>query len=233
MNAASDLDLLKRARAGDGRARDLLAERYLPLVRHIASRFGGRKSPLWDDIYATGCLGLARALNRFEPQLGYQISTYAVPVILGEIRQYLRGQGAVKMGRQTSRAVHRVRAIQAERQALTGHQPSLGEMAAEVGMDAADLAMAMEAGKNPRSLTPLGSMEAASAGDPEQVVDRVALSQAVSALPRDLQQVILLRYGRGTSQAEAGRVLGLSQSQISRREKEALARLRQDLVVDG
>lgn len=229
--SSTDLELLNRARCGDGEAEAELVERYLPLVRHVTVRFGRPGSPLWDDVYAAGCLGLARALKRFDPGQGGRISTYAVPVIIGEIRQYLRRDGAVKLGRLARSAVTAARDLMERRQAATGQRPAVAEIAQEVGMNPADLALALEADLPPRSLDEPAGLEIGTGIDEvSRVVDGLALSQALGQLPDQLSRVVLLRYGRGMTQSETGQVLGLSQSQVSRREREAIDKLREMLV---
>src|SRR5579875_3612264 len=143
--------LLVRACAGDAGAREALLQANLGLVGHVARRF--RSSGLdMNDLHQIGCMGLLKAIDRFAPERGYAFATYACPLILGEIQRFLRDHGPVAMPRE-GRALAR-RALQlAEREAAaTGREPTAAELAARLGVDAADLAAAMEAARTPASL---------------------------------------------------------------------------------
>lgn len=228
------LPLLARARGGDARAREEAVAANLNLVRHVVKRFRGLGVEE-EDLFQIGCLGLVKAVDRFDPAVGTRFSTYAVPVILGEIRAFLRDDSPVKMGRTA-----RVLALQARRledalRVRHGRDPSLHEVAAALDVDAADLAAVLEAASGPVSLqAPAGGEDAPAlearlfAHDPWE--ERAVLRAALERLPDLERRVLELRYFLDRTQRETGALLGISQVQVSRTEARAIARLRESLV---
>lgn len=227
-------DLWQRLRAGDASARDELVRRHLPLVRHLASRFAAPGLEL-EDLVQAGCVGLLKAIDRFDPSRGLQFSTYAVPVILGEIRRHLRDEaGAVRVsrrGQELARAARRVRARLAQE---LGREPTVREVAAAVGADAADVVAALEATRPPVSVfAPAGEGEDApelvdllAAGDEEAGYRRALVSELLQRLDPRLRRILVLRYFGDLTQGEIARDVGVSQGQVSRLERQALERLR-------
>ncbi len=215
--------LLARARAGDAEARAAAVAANLNLVRHLVRRFRAT-GPDEEDLFQVGCLGLVKAVDRFDPAAGARFSTYAVPVILGEIRAFLRADGPVKVGRGARALAVRARRAADELRACLGRQPSMQELAASLGVDAADLAVVLEAASGPLSL------QAAPADAPDAWEERVLLREALSALPDRERRVIELRYFLDRTQQETGALLGVSQAQVSRLEQRALALLRERLL---
>lgn len=220
----------QRARQGDARALDRLAEEHLPLVRHVARRFASPGSDIYDDLLGSGSVGLSAALLRYDPERGTKFSTFAFPLILGEMRQYLRRQGAVHMGRQMRRAVSRVRQLEEECGA-TGETASLKRAARELGVDLSDLTLALEASRAPAQMEIAAAREAQDSwSDPQLHLDKLALRQGLMRLPDHLKAVLLLRYFQGLSQEKTATELGISQSQVSRRERLAREVLRDQLL---
>jgi RNA polymerase sporulation-specific sigma factor len=223
--------LWARARAGDAAAREALITRNLNLVRHVVRRYAGMGTDL-EDLFQVGCVGLIKAVDRFEPERGHRFSTYAVPVILGEIQRYLRdaapagaGRGALRLAQAARRAEERLLAL--------GRVPTVQDVAAALGVSPGELALALEAARRPASLDAADPREGGDrplleriGGDPRDEEDRVALRRLLATLPPRERQVLLLRYYLDRSQAEVGRALGLSQPQISRLEQRALRALR-------
>lgn len=231
--------LLKRAQSGDEDAREQLVAANLRLVWHVVRRFPAGALD-HEDLFQVGCIGLLKAIDRFDPRQAAAFSTYAVPVILGEIRQFLRADGPLKLGRDTRRKVRL--AIQTARrlEASMGREPSAAEVAAALDMDAAELAAMMESAREPLSLQgPAGAggedgrrledcVETAPAwGDWEEAA---ALRAALTRLPQRERLILEWRYFRERTQAEVARALGLSQVQVSRLERRALATLRQMML---
>lgn len=224
--------LLARARVGDREARDAAVAANLNLVRHVARRF---RVPGLDeeDLFQVGCVGLVKAVDRFDPSCGTQFSTYAVPLIIGEIRTFLRSDGPVKLGRAAKRAAGEARRRQAGLRQTLGREPSLGELAASLGMEQADLAAILDAASGPVSLQEtVGDGEAAATledriGGEDPWEERVALRGAIAALPPLQRRVIELRYFLDRTQQEAAGLLGITQVQVSRLERRAVVRLRE------
>ena len=206
--------------------------RNLGLVHACARRFHGRGIE-YDDLYQAGCLGLIKAADGFEPERGLQFSTYAVPVILGEIRRLFREGGTVKVSRSlrelSLRAGRAREALLLER----GREPTVEELAAVLGVEPALAAEAVTAGLPPVSLTASEEdgeerqLDLPTDSPEERITDRLALRQVMEGLvPRD-RLLLRLRYmAHQTQQATADR-LGMTQVQVSRREKALLARLRE------
>lgn len=213
--------------------RDTFICENMGLVHTCAKRFSG-KGIEYDDLFQAGCVGLVKAVDGFDPSRGLCFSTYAVPLILGEMRHLFREGGAVKAGRALRALSYRVSRLREQMTATLGRDPSVGELAAELQEDPEQVAQAVGLSVPPLSLT---SPEGESAMDlpmesyEQAVTDRLALWQVMEKLsPRD-RTLIRLRYvGRQTQQATADR-LGMTQVQVSRREKVILRQMREMLTV--
>ena len=197
------------------------AERNVGLVRALVPRFLGRGIE-YDDLFQAGCEGLIKAAAHFDPDRGYKFSTYAVPVILGEMRRLFREGGTVKVSRGlkelSMKAVHLSEQIETE----TGKAPSVSVLAEKLGVPEEKCAEALNAAAQPVSLTgdiPVDAPE-------EKITDHLALQQILKALPEEDQRLIYYRYFKNQTQTETAKRLGTTQVQISRREKKLLLRLR-------
>lgn len=204
------------------------AERNVGLVRALVPRFLGRGIE-YDDLFQAGCEGLIKAAEHFDPDRGYKFSTYAVPVILGEMRRLFREGGTVKVSRGlkelSMKAVHLSEQIETE----TGKAPSVSVLAEKLGVPEEKCAEALNAAAQPVSLT--GNDENNETDIPvdapeEKITDHLALQQILKALPEEDQRLIYYRYFKNQTQTETAKRLGTTQVQISRREKKLLLRLR-------
>ena len=229
--------LLEAARAGDNDACERLLLDNSGLVWSVARRYYGRGVEP-EDLYQLGCLGFLKAVRGFDPAYGTQFSTYAVPKIAGEIRRYLRDDGAVKVSRTVK---ERAAALSQARQTLSqrlGRDPTLSELAEATGTEIEDIAAADTAMQSVASIQSESedgfSLESVltSGGIEEELVEKLTLRQAVADLPERERMVILLRFYRGFTQDRAARVLGVSQVQVSRLERRAVCHLR-ELMLDG
>lgn len=212
--------------------RDETIEKNLGLVRACANRFRG-KGAEYDDLFQAGCVGLIKATDRFDPSRGFSFSTYAVPVILGEIKRIFRDGGSVKIGRaikEKSRAAAKLREEIAMR---LGREPTVNELAESLGTDAAETAALLNASLPVASLTAddkNGAQTDVPVDSPEnKISDALALRQVLDTLEERDRKTIELRYYGGLTQAETARRLGMTQVQVSRREKAALAVIRKKL----
>ena len=207
----------------------------LGLVHACARRFRNRGIE-YDDLYQAGCLGLVKAIDHFEPERGLKFSTYAVPVILGEIKRLFRDGGAVKVGRTLKELSLKATRLAAEFAEQEGRSPSIGELAEMLGVEPAQAAQAVNAGQHPVSLTATeedggGQIDVSVEGEDEKITETLSLRQVVKELePRD-QNIILFRYFQRKTQTETANELGMTQVQVSRREKVILQQLRQKLIV--
>lgn len=204
------------------------AERNVGLVRALVPRFLGRGIE-YDDLFQAGCEGLIKAAEHFDPDRGYKFSTYAVPVILGEMRRLFREGGTVKVSRGlkelSMKAVHLSEQIETE----TGKAPSVSILAEKLGVPEEKCAEALNAAAQPVSLT--GDDENNETDIPvdapeEKITDHLALQQILKALPEEDQRLIYYRYFKNQTQTETAKRLGTTQVQISRREKKLLLHLR-------
>ena len=228
-------ELLEAARNGDNRACEQVLEENNGLIWSVVRRYYGRGVEP-DDLYQLGCLGFLKAVRGFDPDYGTQFSTYAVPKIAGEIRRFLRDDGAVKVSRGLKERAGTIRQARDRLSARLGREPALSELAAETGLSAEEIAAAeeaslpvaslqMEAGEEGFTLESMLGTE----GMEEGVVERLALRGAIDSLPERERQVILLRYYKNLTQDRAARVLGVSQVQVSRIERKAVEHLRERL----
>lgn len=228
-------ELIARSQSGDQEASACLVEENAGLIWSIAKRFIGRGVES-DDLYQLGCVGFLKAVQGFDLQFGTQFSTYAVPKIAGEIRRFLRDDGAVKVSRGIK---ERSVVIRTERNKLTlelGREPSVSEIAEITGFTPEQIAIADNATAAVESIQQQTGEEGFSLenilSDTESedtMLDKIALRQAVDALPERESMVIRLRYYHGLTQERVSRILDVSQVQVSRIEKKALTILRQSL----
>ena len=214
--------------------RNELVLNNLGLVHSCAKRFKGRGVE-YDDLFQAGCVGLIKASDNFDESKGFAFSTYAVPVILGEIKRIFREGGSVKIGRAIKDKSRNLLAVKESVTLSLGREPTVSELAHAVGFDVEETAMLMNASLPVFSLSgdednengfdiPVESHE-------NSLSDSLALHQVVSALePRD-KMMIELRYFRGLTQSKTAEILGMSQVQVSRREKNLLAMIRKKLTV--
>ena len=229
--------LIERYRAGDGEAGEELVRLNNPLVYSIATRFSSRGADM-SDLIECGTMGLVKAINTFDTARGCAFSTYAVPLIFGEIRRFLRDDGAVKVSREEKRLSAQLRR-ERERRADLGLATDIGSLAEAVGISVQDAASALFAGMPVRSLdecvyeddnaVTLGSM-IADEDEAGRVFDRFALRYAVERLGTLERRLIVLRYFKDLSQSDTARILGLSQVKVSREEKKILASLKRELT---
>ena len=214
--------------------RDQSIQENIGLVHACAKRFKGRGME-YDDLFQAGCLGLVKAVDHFDESRGLKFSTYAVPVILGEMRRLFRGGGAVKVGRSLKELSIRASRKAAEFAEKEGRSPTVGELAELLGVEPAEAAQALGAAQMPLSLTASeedggGQMDISVEGEDEKIAELLSLKQVVKELPPRDQNIIYFRYYKHRTQTETAQALGMTQVQVSRREKVILQELRRKLV---
>lgn len=224
--------LLVRAKAGDRQAGETLIRENSGLIWAIARRYFGRGTDP-DDLYQLGCLGFLKAVEGFDPSFGTQFSTYAVPKIAGEIRRFLRDDGAVKVSRTLKEQSTAIKQARARLVQDLNREPTLEELSRETGLSPEEIAMAETATAGPESIQKETGEEGftlenvlTDTASEDRILERIALNQAISDLPEREALVIRLRYFHGMTQERTARILGVSQVQISRIEKKALGHLR-------
>lgn len=236
-----NLDLIMRAQSEDEEtsmlALEAIIEENMGLVRSIALRFRDRGTD-YEDLVQIGIIGMMKAVRSFDPGREVVFSTYAVPLIMGEIKRHLRDDGPVKVSRVYKKLSAELG--RARNKILTdeGREPSISELAQICGISVEDAAVALETVNPIASLSEtfgedekltLESQLASTDREIERLNDKIALSQAISRLPRDWQKIITLRYYRNLTQQQVANILGLSQVKVSREEKKILAVLREEL----
>ena len=211
--------------------RDEFIEGNLPLVHKLASRLRGRGVE-YEELYAAGCVGLVKAVDRFEPERGLCFSTYAVPVILGEIRRLFRDGGSVKISRSLKELS--VKAARLRDQLSANGEPRISDIAQALGVTPEEAAEALCAGIPPVSLDHGGEdgepLPVPSASGEDALIDRLALRQCLSELSGEDREILMLRYFRRKTQSETAQILGMTQVMVSRRERKLLKELREQLV---
>lgn len=233
--SGSALPLLEAARTGDNTACEQLLEENSGLVWSVVRRYFGRGVDP-EDLYQLGCLGFVKAVRGFDPAFGCQFSTYAVPKIAGEIRRFLRDDGAVKVSRGLRERGGAIQKARDRLQTELGREPTLSELAAETGLEPEEIATAETANAPVSSLQiDLGdglTLEQlmGDEGMEEQILERMALREAIAELGDRERQVIALRYFRGLTQEKTAGILGVSQVQVSRIERRAMTALRGKLT---
>lgn len=214
---------------------DRFVEENLGLVHMCANRFRGRGIE-YDDLYGAGCIGLVKAASAFDAGRGVKFSTYAVPVILGEIKRLFRDGGSIKVSRSVRELGMKLSAAGEKFHMLSGREPAIAELAELAGCSPEEAAEALALNMPPVSLTcnadgEEGSQIDIAAAPPDyELVDILSLRQALGALSAPDRKLIYCRYFRDMTQTDTARVLGMTQVQVSRREKKLLAALRGDLL---
>ncbi|MBO7196587.1 MAG: sigma-70 family RNA polymerase sigma factor [Clostridia bacterium] len=231
-----NLDLLRAYRAGDEEAGERLAELNAPLVYSIAGRFSGRGADM-SDLIETGNIGLVKAMKTFDFSHGCVFSTYAVPLIFGEIRRFLRDDGIIKVSREEKR-LSALLCAERERRLSAGEDADIASVARAVGISPQDASSALFASSPVRSLdeaayddddsTTLGSIICDEDAEMRQF-DRFALRMAIEKLSEAHRRLVILRYFRDMSQTETAKLLGLTQVKVSREEKKIMEILRKEL----
>lgn len=234
------IELVLRAKNGDEQAKNQLVEQNQPLIKSLLRRYLG-KGVEYDDLFQLGCLGFVKAINKFDPQYKVKFTTYATPLIIGEIKRFLRDDGAVKVSRSVKTLYVKIKKYLMLKSGEI-NAPTIDEIAAEFDVSKEDVIFAMEASHMPLPLFATSLNEDSDetscladkivASDDSAYLDQIVVKNMLSKLPRRERQVILLRYFRNATQSEVARALHLSQVQVSRIERKVLSSMRSFLTAD-
>lgn len=226
-------ELICKAQSGDSDAAEQLVTENAGLIWSIARRFTGRGTEL-DDLYQLGCLGFLKAVEGFDPSFGTQFSTYAVPKISGEIRRFLRDDGTVKVSRGIKEQATAIKIARNHLTSALGREPTVAEISRQTGISAEEIAIAENATAATESIHRETGDEGFSlehiltdTESEERMVEKIALNQAIEKLQERERMVISLRYFHSLTQQRVAKVLDVSQVQVSRIEKKALAHLKE------
>ena len=234
------LGLMKRAHQGDKEARDTIVSENLGLVWSIVKRFMNRGVDL-EDLFQIGCIGLMKAVDKFNLEYQVKFSTYAVPMIAGEIRRFLRDDGMIKVSRSLKETAHRASAQREQLEKKLGREPSLLELSLEMDVEAEELAMAMDASSQVESLQQticrgegadielMDKLEEKTQSQ-EHLLDRMMIKEALGSLGAKERELIYKRYFQDMTQTAIARDMGMTQVQVSRMEKKILKSMRGKLT---
>lgn len=232
-------ELLQKAKKGDIEARERLVNCNLKLIFNLVQRFAHRGYEL-EDLFQIGTIGLIKAIDKFDFSYGVKFSTYAVPMIIGEIRRFLRDDHPIKVPRSYKELIYKINRSREKLSLELKRDPTINEIAADIGVDNEEVIMALEAVQSPSSIHDTLYQDDS---DPIYVLDQlcvekentpvwlenIALKQVLDKLPPREKQVLVLRFFEDKTQSEIAKIMSLSQVQISRIERAALHRLRQIL----
>ena len=229
---------IRRAKDGDNEAKEALIEHNVSLVKCIVKRYLG-KGVDYDDLFQIACIGFLKAISGFDESFGVKFSTYAVPMIAGEIKRFMRDDGSVKVSRAMKQTAKEMNVVVEEYALANGRQPSVKEIATRFGLEESETVFVMGSSKMPLSLyggtefkdgkerTLIDTLPALD--DQEEWLDKLLLRGAIEALPERERKIIVLRYFRDMTQSEVAEKIGVSQVQVSRIESKIIKEFRQKL----
>lgn len=230
--------LIERVREGDKQAEDIMVEKNMGLVYSIVKRFVNRGYDV-EDLTQIGAIGLIKAVKKFDPEFNVQFSTYAVPMITGEIKRFLRDDGAIKISRSLKENAMKGWKCEELLRRKLNRQPTISEISKECGISPEELLESFEAAAPPESIyesvydngdKEIRLLDTIAGGEIEEgVINKVMIDDILSKLKPREKEIILLRYFRGKTQSEIAKLIGVSQVQISRIEKKAIERIRGEM----
>lgn len=227
------MELIEKAQNGDKEAQSTLVDENLGLVKSIIIRFDNRGYER-DDIFQLGSIGLIKAIHKFDSSYGVRFSTYAVPMIIGEIKRFLRDDGIIKVSRSLKQTATKVKYTKETLSKRLGREPTIHEIADDLKIDKEEIVLALESNTHPDYLydvihqndgSPIHLIDKISetkSDDNERIIDNIALKEALSKLKPRERQIIVLRYFKDKTQSQIAEGLGISQVQVSRIEKKVL-----------
>jgi RNA polymerase sporulation-specific sigma factor len=231
-------NLIQRSQHGDKEARDLIVQRNIRLVWSVVQRFLNRGYES-DDLFQIGCIGLLKSVDKFDLSYDVKFSTYAVPMIIGEIQRFIRDDGTVKVSRSLKEMGNKVRKKKDELSKTLGRNPTVNELAAALEISQEDVVMSQEAIRSPSSIhetvyendgDPITLLDQISDKEETKWFDKIALRDAVGHLQERERLIVYLRYFKDQTQSEVAKRLGISQVQVSRLEKKILNDIKGQMV---
>lgn len=239
LNAEETISYLRKAKAGDSEAKEILLQNNVMLIRSIIKRYKN-KGVEYDDLYQLGCVGFLKAIKNFDEKFGVVFSTYAVPMIVGEVKRFLRDDGTIKVSRMIKSQAQNINRYIQSRSAENGEPPTLDEICVALNMEREDVVLALDSSKMPLSLSQSaddGSDDKKSelidklpAGEREEdMVDKILLRSMIEKLPEREKKVIIMRYYRDNTQSEIAKALGVSQVQVSRIENKIIKQFKSQI----
>ena len=238
LKESEKINLLKKMKEGDKNAREKLIAGNLRLVLSVIQRFTNRgENP--DDLFQVGCIGLMKAIDNFDVTLDVRFSTYAVPMVIGEIRRYLRDNSSIRVSRSLKDTAYRAMQVKERLTNQSLNEPTIEEIAKEMGLQKHEVVLALEAIVDPISLyEPVYSDggdtiyvmdQLGDKGDDINWLDELSMKEAIAHLNDREKKILSLRFFRGKTQVEVAKEIGISQAQVSRLEKHALIKIKKEL----
>lgn len=230
-------ELIKRSQEGDKLARDTLVQKNIRLVWSVVQRFLNRGYEP-DDLFQIGCIGLLKSVDKFDLSYDVKFSTYAVPMIIGEIQRFIRDDGTVKVSRSLKETGNKIRKLKEELTKQYGRAPTISEIALELDISPEDVVLAQEASKSPTSIhetvyendgDPITLLDQIADHSETRWFDKLALKDAINGLDDRERLIVYLRYYKDKTQSEVAERLGISQVQVSRLEKKILMQMKEQM----
>lgn len=238
LDEATTFALIRRAKQGDSDAKEQLLTHNCSLLKSILRRYLG-KGVEYDDLYQLACMGFLKAIAGFDESFGVRFSTYAVPMIAGEIKRFLRDDGSVKVSRLMKKAARDMSAYIEQRSAQSGEQPSVKELAEVFHMDEEEVVFTLGSARMPVSIYEQGDYKDEKGvtlaerlpadDDQDRMIEHMLLRQAIDKLPEREKKIVFLRYFRDLTQSEVAQRIGVSQVQISRIESKIMGKFKEEL----
>jgi len=230
-------DLIKKSQDGDQEARDTIVQKNMRLVWSVVQRFLNRGYEP-DDLFQIGCIGLLKSVDKFDLSYDVKFSTYAVPMIIGEIQRFIRDDGSVKVSRSLKELGNKIRRAKDELSKNLGRIPTISEIADYLNISAEDIILAQEASRQPSSIhetvyendgDPITLLDQIDDGNEGKWFDKIALKEAIRELDERERLIVYLRYYKDQTQSEVAERLGISQVQVSRLEKKILQQMKDQM----
>ncbi len=227
--------LIKEAQSGNEQAKTKLLSENSPLIKSIIRRYKGRGIE-YDDLYQLGCIGFLKAINNFSFEYEVKFSTYAVPMIMGEVKRYLRDDGYIKVSRSVKSDAARINGYIERYRQKNAESPSVDQIAEEFAIDPRDVVFILDSSKMPISIYENTDDESGknvidkipTSENENDNINKIMLRDLISSLPDRDKKIIILRYFRGSTQCEVARVMGVSQVQVSRLENKILCMMKEE-----
>lgn len=227
-------ELIKRSQEGDQEARDLIVQKNMRLVWSVVQRFLNRGYEP-DDLFQIGCIGLLKSVDKFDLSYDVKFSTYAVPMIIGEIQRFIRDDGTIKVSRSLKEMSNKIRRAKDELSKILGRIPTINELSEHLDIPAEDIILAQDASRTPTSIhetvyendgDPITLLDQIDDGNEGKWFDKIALKEAINELDNRERLIVYLRYYKDQTQSEVAVRLGISQVQVSRLEKKILQQMK-------
>lgn len=237
IDAEKTKELILLSQSGDIEAKEILLKENIPLIKSIVKRYKG-KNIEYDDLMQLGSLGLVKAINNFNPDFGVRLSTYAVPMITGEIKRFIRDDGAIKVSRALKTMSYKIGKFVEEYQQNNAKEPEISVIAKQFDIDEQEVVYILDSSKMPVSIYEKNDDDngkclidrLSDSTTEEDMLDKLTLKDCIQKLPQREKLLIVLRYYKDKTQSEIAKILGVSQVQVSRLESKIIEKLKKQLT---